>query len=795
MSLTAASIMPTAPPAPAQPPAPGPPIGRHPRDLVVLCLAAAVVVLCAFAALTPLATPVEAAVFVQLQQLPAVTTVVWKVLFHASGWLGVAAVTATVLYLKRIRLGVQVAAAALVAWGLAHLVGRIVGTRPVVGDLLDGIRLPGPEGFAFPATHAVVAAAMVALVSPYLKTRWRRLAWALVVLAGAAEVYLGTNLPLGVIAGVMLGWGVGAFFHLVLGAPGRRTSGPAVRWALEQAGIAPVAIVPLRARLTGPLEFVVLTETGERLRVDVVRRLQRRAGPLHRLQRLLASMEVEDEPRLSSPYHETEHEALVTLFAQRAGVRTPQVLLTCETKHGTPLLVRREIAGQRLSGLPAEQIDDPLLDAIWAQLAALGAARIAHNDMRAKNILVDPDGSPWLLDFAFGRIGAGAGRTAQDLAETLVALASRVGVERAVRSAVRSLSADELEPALAYLNVLALPRSVRAQLEQCTLTELREVLAEEIDRPIPTMGSPVRPSTVVGLLLLGAAVYVLAPQLSSMREVVASLGTANIPWLVIATATGLLAIVPAAVSVMGSSPTALPFWRTTTVQFAAAFTGRTTPGGVGFFGINIAFLERLGLRRATAFGVTALNLTATAVVGGLLTVLGLLAVGISSLPLNLQIPWGWPLFAGVGGAVVLTAGLLASPFGRRRIVEPSVAVARELLGTLTNPVRAVQLFGGAVVHLVISALGLAASLAAFGAPVPVLAVVVVFLLGHLLGHIAPIPGGLGPTEAIMIGGLTAIGTAPTVAVASVLASRLLTYWLPVLPGIAAFRWLQHRGVI
>jgi undecaprenyl-diphosphatase len=47
----------------------------------------------------------------------------------------------------------------------------------------------------------------------------------------------------------------------------------------------------------------------------------------------------------------------------------------------------------------------------------------------------------------------------------------------------------------------------------------------------------------------------------------------------------------------------------------------------------------------------------------------------------------------------------------------------------------------------------------------------------------------------MIAGLTALGTAPTVAVATVLTMRLLTYWLPVLPGIATFRYLQDHGIV
>ncbi|WP_345604024.1 lysylphosphatidylglycerol synthase domain-containing protein [Pseudonocardia adelaidensis] len=774
-------------------------VGRHPRDLVMLLVAVSVVVLCSLAQRAGAVNPVELAIFEQFQQIPAASTPVWRALALAGSWGGIAVVSASVLYLKRIRLGLQCAGAGLAGLGAAALMDRLLGGRGVPAELIaaTGVRLPGPEGFAFPGLHATVVAAMVALLAPYLrKPDYRGAAWAVAALTACADVYLGHSLPLDAFAGSFLGWAVGAAFHLLWGAPGRRTSESLVRRALLRAGLTPTRIVPIRERLGAPREFEVTTDAGDLLRVEVIGRLHRRGRAWYRLRRLLASVEVEDEPRLSTPYHEAEHEALVTLFAQNAGLRTPPIVLTCETRHGAPLLVRRRIEGLRLTQLPREEIDDRLLDAVWRQVAALGDARIAHHDLRAKNILVDTDGNPWLLNFTFGIVGATAARAAEDIAEALVSIASRVGVERAVRSACRVLPADRLEAALVYLQPLALPRRIRKQLSRgrYPLIDLRETLAEQIGRPLPTFRSPLRPGTVVGLLLLGAAVYTLLPQLSSMREVADSLRNAHWGWLAAATVTGFGAIVLASVSILGSSPTRLPFWRTTAVQFAAAFTGRTTPGGIGFFGINVAFMERLGIRRSSALGVTMLNMVATSVVGAIWSVIGVFAIGAGVLPGAHVLP-GRSLL--VGGVCVLAAAVavLASPFGRRRIVGPGLRVARELLGVLRQPRRAVELFGGVTAYLVVSGLGLAASLVAFGASVPVLTAITVFVIGQTLGHIAPIPGGLGPTEALMVAGLTAMGTAPTVAVAAVLASRLLTYWLPAVTGVAVFRYLQHHEVV
>jgi uncharacterized membrane protein YbhN (UPF0104 family) len=788
---------PTVATAERQPPTP---TGRNPRDLVVLLIAAGVVVLCSLAARVRVVNPVEVAIFQQFAQIPAASTTVWRVLTWAGSWAGIAAVTALALYLKRIKLGLQCAAAGALAWGLVQVIDGIVGRRPVPAELLGdaGLRLLGPEGFAFLATHSAVTSAMVAVAAPFLpNAKYRAAAWAVAILVAAADVYLGISLPLGAFAAVFLGWGIGAIFHLVWGVPGRRTSEPAVCRALERAGLTPVEAIPIRTRLREPLEFGVTTESGDKLRVEVVRRLHRRGGALYKLRRLLASLEIEDEPRLSSPYHEAEHEALVTLFAERAGLRTPPIVLICETRHGAPLLVRRQIEGRRLTELSGDEIDDPLLDAIWLQVAALGDTRIAHHDLRAKNIFVDTEGNPWLLNFTLGTIGASTDRAAQDLAEALISLASRVGVQRTARSACRVLPPDRLEPALAYLQPLALPRRIRKQLgqERYVLTDLRETLAEQIDRPRPTFRSPVRPATLVGLLLLGAAVYTVLPQLSSMRAVTDSLWRAHWSWLALATFTGFIAIVLSSISIIGSSSTPLPFWRTTAVQLAAAFTGRTTPGGIGFFGINIAFMERLGIRRSSAVGVTMLNMAATGVVGGLWCLIGVFAIGASSLRLGAQIPLGWPVLVAAAGVLVAAATVLWSPFGRRRIVHPGLRVTRELLDALRHPLRAFQLFGGATGYLVVSGLGLAATLAAFDPHVPVLAVIAVFVIGQTLGHIAPIPGGLGPTEALMVAGLTALGTAPTVAVATVLTNRLLTYWLPALPGIAIFRYLQYRAIV
>jgi undecaprenyl-diphosphatase len=71
----------------------------------------------------------------------------------------------------------------------------------------------------------------------------------------------------------------------------------------------------------------------------------------------------------------------------------------------------------------------------------------------------------------------------------------------------------------------------------------------------------------------------------------------------------------------------------------------------------------------------------------------------------------------------------------------------------------------------------------------------VYLAGAAIAAAAPTPGGLGALEAALIAGLVAAGMDHTVAVPAVFLYRLATFWLPILPGWAAFAWLRRSDYV
>ena len=71
----------------------------------------------------------------------------------------------------------------------------------------------------------------------------------------------------------------------------------------------------------------------------------------------------------------------------------------------------------------------------------------------------------------------------------------------------------------------------------------------------------------------------------------------------------------------------------------------------------------------------------------------------------------------------------------------------------------------------------------------------VLIMGYFLGHIGnllPMPGGVGGVEGGMVGVFVACGMPLDVAVVGTIAYQVISTWLPVAPGLAAYWSLRRR---
>src|SRR5204862_4425224 len=120
-----------------------------------------------------------------------------------------------------------------------------------------------------------------------------------------------------------------------------------------------------------------------------------------------------------------EHEALMTLLAERAGVSSREVVKAGQTDAGDAVLV---LCGtpRLLAEMAADEVDDAQLLQAWQALGRLRTAEIAHLDVDAATVGFGADGA-WLLDFGAATAAPTEDQLQTDRVQLLAATATVAG--------------------------------------------------------------------------------------------------------------------------------------------------------------------------------------------------------------------------------------------------------------------------------------------------------------------------------------------------------------------------------
>ena len=664
--------------------------------------------------------------------------------------------------------------------------------------MLDGLTSSEPPP-VFPAVRIALVTAVLVTTSPHLGMPARRAGRWLIGVGTLAAIALGAVQPIGVIAGLALGTLAATIVHLLLGSPGGRPTPDQVAEALADIGFDTEYVEHARLQRRGVGMMRAVTRDGETLLVKVY---GRDAWDGQLLSNIWSFLWYRDEtPTLTlSRLQQVEHEAFVTLLAERADVPVLSVVAAAPVANDALLVV--DFEGTPISS--SDGTSDEMLPDLWRGVGRMHRAGIAHRALDGDRLVVRGEGPQRRIAIAdFGRATAVAtdGDVSADRAQLLVTTAIGVGIDRAVAVAGRELGGDALTGLLAYLQPAALTPASRELLKasQLDLDTLRAAAAAAAGVGEPEL-VPLRRVTwgsliQVALIAFGAWVVISGLANVGLDTIADELAGADWSWVILALAVSPAVQVAESVSTLGASIQPLRFGPVLLLQFAIRFIALAVPSSAARIALSVRFFQRSGVPTSEAIAIGAIDSVAGFVIQAVtLAIIGLanlvtLDLSTQDLPVDVS---GKLIILGVVAFVIVAVVAVFVP-RIRRLIAPHVNGARTAARVLRQPASLLQLFGGNLMAQLLLAGLLGLCLRAFGQEATMAELLVANTLTSLLSGILPVPGGIGVSEATTSALLVGLGIPHSPALAATIVFRIVTFYLPPVWGAICMRSLKRNG--
>ncbi|MBS2531853.1 flippase-like domain-containing protein [Catenulispora sp. NF23] len=709
------------------------------------------------------------------------------------------------LYRRDSRRVVDSVLAAAMAYLAAVGLNATVSSSHTPKAIRDALTLPTNAADNTAAFHIYLATVIAYLTIIGFSNRhnFQTATWIALIAYGVVTLIQGDATIISLAETVMLGRLIAFGWRWARGVINDRPTGEAVHQALSAAGLDPLSCrrVPAHEDVR---RYVVATAGRGDVDALVLDRDQQAAGLVYRLYRRARLRGPAQRRNLLTLRRMLEQEALMSYAVTAADIATPQLLAVRDLGPDTGMLAYQLVPGRTLEQLEPEELTDGLLGRLWAMLADLHEHQLAHRRLSAHAFLIDDEGGAWLTDLRLGEIAAGTLSRRLDTAEMLTVTSLYFGYERSVAAAVTELGEDDVAAALPMLQPVILTRTTRTALKKSkgllsNIQEAVQALHPSVE-PEPVKLERFSPRTLFAVGGAALASYLLLASNYSWS----SLTAVNWWWTGAAAMASVATYFAAAMALDGFVPEKLRWRRTVLSQVAASFVTLVAPAAVGGVAVNTRYLQRTGL--PTRAAVTAVG--AQQIMGLVQHLLLILIFGVIAGSSGDNSGGGSHASSATLISIILALALLVLliatiPQLRRFAVNrlrPLVAgVLPRLMDVAQNPIKLATGLGGTVMLSLLYSFTLWASIQAAAtddraAKINFAVVAFVFLTAQAAGSIVPTPGGVGGVEGALIGALTTFGHLDTVlATTAVLLFRLMTFWLPVLPGWFAYNYMTRHG--
>ena len=734
-----------------------------------------------------------------LDSTPGWLDPVWGFLYDLL-WLWTMLLVLAAVAWRRRFIALQALGALALATALGYLSARwAIGHWPPFGSAIEGASDSPP----FPAMRVAETGAVILVVGSHLVRSLQLTGRWILLLGVLGGMLTDPATPGGNLAAFLIAVTAAATVRLALGTSAGRPGLPEVGSALAELGVDAHDLRHADRQLAGVATFTARDAAGAALLVKVYGQDAYDNQLLSKFWRTLMYRNGGSQLGLSR-LQAVEHEALITLLAERAGVAGREVVKAGQTEAGDAVLVLRG-EPRLLAQMSAEEVDDARLLQAWQALGRLRAVEIAHLDIEPATVGFGTDAA-WLLDFGAATAAPTEDQLQGDRVQLLAATAAVAGSERAVATALDALGQDGVGALLPYLQSAALATPLRKTVRAAgiNMDQLRGDMAAAAGATVPDLIKLRRMTwwTVIQAVLLVlafAAVYQAAVSVD-WAVVRKDLSNANWWWIALGFVLAQLPRFAQGVAMLGSVAARLPFWPVYIKELATCYLNLAMPSSIARMALSIRFFQCQGLPGVVAVTSGAIDSLANNVIQVMIVVL-LLIFGESSVDLNLSAP---SASSGAGKLIWILLGLLVLSVlvvafvgkARRAVVERVRKWWPEVRDSITG-LRGAHKLRLLILGNVAAELLFSASLAVFarslgGPSIPFGEVLLINESVALLSSFIPVPGGIGVVEFGLSVGLTSAGMTQEAALATVLLYRLSTFYLPPIWGFFAFRWLQRN---
>lgn len=622
-----------------------------------------------------------------------------------------------------------------------------------------------------------------------------RKSWSIVTIAvtgilGWSTVLAGSATLISQVLSAVGGISVGLIFRLILGTPSTRPSLDQVVAELSEFELSTANLTEIT-----PTTYRATLKSGKAVRLEILDRDADRAGFISALWRTLRLRGIESGAGFSMRT-KAERLTLANLAARNAGIAAAELFAIKEVTADAIVVLREEVLTEEITANTPNL--NQVLDQVWHQLAKLHQSDIAHRQATLDSFGLQ-NGKIVVSNLDYAVVAASKLLMALDVAELLLATTHLVGAESAVDIASKHYSTSKVFFAGRLLQPIAMSSTSRAKLKnnKSSLADLRTALANLGFEPDGTVINieRLKPRNIILLVVSVAAGYAILNQLAEVN-LIQIFTTADPSWVLIALVFSSLTYIGATFSLTAFVSQKVSWLHALIAQLAAKFITLVTPPAVGAVSVNVRFLQRSGIHPGIAGASVAIS--QVAMFGThLLMILIVSVIAGTSTDLRFDPP-RWVLLT------VISIGLffllmLSIPIGRNWLTKVTSNLRSQtsaaVLKSLTEPKRfLISAFGSVLMNLSYI-LCLAATIRAFGNNTDLITVAFIYLAGATLGSLAPTPGGLGAVEAVLVAALTAGGLPAATAISVTLLYRLVTFWLPILPGWIGFNYLTRKQAL